>query len=103
MLPHAQLCDICSLQFASEQPDQGLHHIPEDLAPPALPSPDVRKQLAVVPDPLKEPALSASFATHLAAANSCLVFRKAGFTRAEELGCFIRTAGDNLAKSCVNC
>ncbi len=103
MLPHAQLCDICSLQFTSEHPDQGLHCIPGDLAPPALPSPDAQKQLTLVPDPLKEPAPSASFAIHLAAANSCLVFGKAGFTRAEELGGFIRTAGDNLAKSCVNC
>ena len=103
MLPHAQLCDICSLQFTSEQPDQGIRRIPEDLAPPALPSPDARKQLTLVPDPLKEPAPSASFATHLAAANSCLLFGKAEFTRAEELGGFIRTAGDNLAKSCVNC
>jgi hypothetical protein len=103
MLPHAQLCDICSLQFTSEQPGQGLHRIPEDLAPPALPSSDVRKQLALVPDPLKEPAPSASFAAHLAAANSCLVFGKAGFTRAEKLGGFIRTAGNNLSKSCVNC
>jgi hypothetical protein len=103
MLPHAQLCDICSLQFTSEQPDHGLHRIPEDLSLPALPSPDVRKQLALVPDPLREPAPSASFAIHLAAANSCLVFGKAGFTRAEELGDLIRTAGNNLAKSCVNC
>jgi len=87
----------------SKQPGQGLHCIPKDLALPALPSPNVQKQLALVSDPLKEPAPSASFTIHLAAANSRLVFGKAGFTSAEELGGFICTAGNNLAKSCINC
>jgi hypothetical protein len=89
MLPHAQLCDICS------PPDQCPHHISEAVAPPTLPSPDV----APLPDPLKQLNSSAT----LAAANPCLDLGMAGLPRAEELGGFIRTAGDNLAKSCVNC
>lgn len=102
MLPRAQLCDICSVQFMCKQPDQGLLYIPDGLAPPAS-SPDMQRQLALLPDPFKQPAPSASFSTHLAAANSCLEVGKAGFTHAEKIGGFIRTAGDNLAKSCVNC
>jgi hypothetical protein len=89
MLPHAQLCDICS------PPDQCPHHISEAVDPPTLPSPDV----APLPDPLKQLNSSAT----LAAVNSCLDLGVAGLPRAEELGGFIRTAGDNLAKSCVNC
>ena len=75
--------------------DQCPHHILEAVAPPTLPSPDV----APLPDPLKQLNSSAT----QAAANSCLDLGMARLPRAEELGGFIRSAGDNLAKSCVNC
>ncbi len=92
MLPHAQPCEICSAQFRCKQSDQWPPHILEAVAPP---SPDVRKQLA---DPLEQLDPLASSATNLAAGNSCL-----DLPRTDELGGFVRTAGDNLAKSCVNC
>ncbi len=103
LVVHTNIILSCPTIYIQTPGSQFCWCIPEDLALPALPSPDVQKQLALVPDPLKEPAPSASFTIHLAAANSRLVFGKAGFTSAEELGGFIRTAGDNLAKSCVNC
>jgi hypothetical protein len=113
MLPRAQLCDICSAELNCQQTDAGLRCIPDGLAPPAPSSPGRRfddiqscrltevEKLAVLPDPLREPAPMASFATHLAAANSCLIFGKARST--EDLGGLIRTACNNLSKSCVNC
>jgi len=107
MLPRAQLCDICSAQLNSQQPDPGLNRIPNDLVSASIQAcgpTDVRSQLTLLPDPLNQPAPSASFATHLAAANSCLAIGKARITRAEELGGgIIRTACDNLAKSCIAC
>lgn len=103
MLSHAQLCDICSAQFGCTQPDQALYRIPEDLAHPALPPVDVQKQLTRLPDPLLQPAPSATFGIHLAAANSCLAAGKAAFVHANDLGSIVRTASNNLAKSCANC
>jgi hypothetical protein len=98
MLSHAQPCEICSAQFMCKQSDQWPPHIIEAVAPPALPSPDMRKQLALLPDPLEQPDSLLSSATNLAAGNSCLEL-----PRTEELGGFVRTVGDNLAKACVNC
>ena len=106
MLPGAQLCDVCSAQLNCEQRDPGLHRIPDDLAPSSIQTRgpiDARTRLALLSDPLKQPAPSASFGTHLAAANSCLAFGNARTTCAEELGGIIRTACDNLAKSCIAC
>ena len=107
MLPRAQLCDICSTQLNCQRPDPGLHRIPHDLAPasiqPREPN-NVQTQLALLPDPLNQPASSASFATHFAAANSCLDIGKARLNCSRDLvGGIIRTACDNLAKSCVAC
>jgi len=106
MLPSAQLCDLCSAQLNCEQPDPGLLCIPGDLASTfiQIPGPsNVWTRLALLSDPLKEPAPSASFGTHLAAANSCLAIGKARITYAKEFGGIIRTACDNLAKSCIAC
>ena len=96
MLPHAQPCDICSAQFRCKQPVQCPRYILETVAPPALPSLDVGKQ--PLPDPLEQPDPLVSSAMDLAGGNSCL-----DLPRTEELGGFVRTAGDYLAKSCVNC
>lgn len=107
MLPHAQLCDICSTQLNCQRPDPGLHRIPRDLVSASSIRPfgpnDVRTQLALLPDPLNQPTSSASFATHFAAANSSLDIGKARINCSRELGGVIRTACDNLAKSCVAC
>ena len=100
MLPHAQPCNICAPQFRCEQPNQHLHHFPHAAAPPTLPSPDVKKQPALLSDPLEQPGPLGPSVTNPAAASPCLDFGKVGFSRAEE---FIRTAGENLAKSCINC
>lgn len=107
MLPRAQLCDICSTQLNCQRPDPGLHRMPDDLAPASIqprgPN-DVRKQLALLPDPLNQPASSASFATHFVAASSCLDIGKARINGSRELGSsIIRAACDNLEKSCVAC
>jgi hypothetical protein len=102
MLPHAQLCDNCLAQLNC-QPDPGLHRIPGAFIQPCGPNDNVRTQLALLPDPLSQPAPSASFGIHLAAANSCLAIGRVRIARAEELGAIIRIACDNLAKSCVAC
>ena len=112
MVPHAQLCDVCTMQ-SNCQPDSALHHIPDHLAPP-LPSSqptsfgtsngnDMSTQLSLLSDPLHQRAPSATFQTQLAAANSVLAFGKPRPTGADELGCRVRIACDSLAKSCVNC
>ena len=108
MLPGAQLCDICLAQLNCQRPDPGLRRIPHDLlVAPASIQPrgpnDMQTQLALLPDPLNQPASSASFATHFAAANSCLDIGKAKINCSRELGSIIRTACDNLTKSCVAC
>jgi hypothetical protein len=107
MLPHAQLCDICSTQLNCQRPDPGLRRIPVDLTPASIQprgQNNVRTQLALLPDPLNQPASSASFATHFTAANSCLDIGKARINHSRELGGgIIRTACDNLSKSCVAC
>ena len=106
MLLRAQLCDICSTQLNCQRPDPGLRRIPHDIIPASIqprgPN-DVRTQLALLPDPLNQPTPSASFATHFAAANSCLDIGKARVNCSQNLGGIIRTACDNLAKSCVAC
>ena len=107
MLPRAQLCDICSTQLNCQRPDPGLRRIPDDLAhasvQPLGPN-DVRKQLALLPDPLNQPAPSASFSTHFTASNSCLDIGKARINCSRESGGgIIRAACDNLSKSCVAC
>jgi hypothetical protein len=107
MLPGAQLCDICTSQLSCQNPDTGLHRVPDYLAPSRrvdiVPPCKTKQQITALPNPLNQPAPLASFATRLAAANSCLAFGKTGSTRDKELGCLIHTASDNLAKSCVNC
>jgi hypothetical protein len=112
MIPNAQLCDVCEAQLRCEVPDPGLHSIPDHLAP-AVPSsqPQIFRSSesaqssmppALLPNPLNQPAPSATFATHLAAASASLASVKSP-THSEELGHSIRVACDNLAKSCVNC
>jgi hypothetical protein len=111
MIPNAQLCDVCEAESSSDIP-AGLHRIPDHLAH-AIPScrPDIFQlgkpvqsstQQTPLPSPLNQPAPSATFATHLAAASASPAFGKS-FTHAEELGSSIHAACENLAKSCVNC
>lgn len=104
MFPHAQLCDVCKAQSIGRPADEGLHPIPDHLAP-ALPSRGLNSdavQRKSIPDPLKKPAPLATFTNHLAAANACVALGKVRFTDTD-LGGSIREACDNLAKSCVNC
>lgn len=115
MVPLAQLCDVCTTGMQSNcQPDSALHRIPDHLAPPFPSSSqatifgtssgnEMSMQPSLLSDPLHQPAPSATFLTHLAAANSVLGFGKPRPTGAEELGCRVRIACDNLSKSCVNC
>jgi hypothetical protein len=107
MLPSAQLCDICSAQLDDQQPDPGLHRIPNNLVSASIQGrrpTDARSQLTLLPDPMNQRAPSASFSTHLAAANSCLAIGNARIARVEGLGGgIIRTACNNLAKSCIAC
>jgi hypothetical protein len=115
MLPHAQLCDLCMAQSSCQLPDSGLRPIPDHLAPtlpscrlnlntlePCKPA-EPPAQLALLPNPLNQPAPSATFANHLAAANACLAFGRVRSTHTEDLARSIRIACDNLAKSCVIC
>src|SRR5262245_28636785 len=110
MLPGAELCDICLAQSTCAAPDMRLHPIPDHLAP-TLPSRRLeppRQNLleeasAIVPNPINQPAPLASVATHLAAANSCLELAKMTSTQDDQLGYIIRTASDNLSKSCISC
>ena len=102
MVPHAQLCDVCAMQ-SNCRPDSALHHIPDHLAPPFPSSQPMSAQLSLLSNPLHQPAPSATFLTHLAAANSILAFGKPTPTVAEELGRRVRIACDSLSRSCVNC
>lgn len=101
MLPGAQLCDICMTQSSSQFPDPGLHRIPDHLAPgkpvdaPAQLTPRFNQQ--------NQPAPSATFATHLAAANASLVFEAVRPTEIEDSGHSIHVACEGLVKSCVSC
>lgn len=113
MFPGAQLCDVCVAQSSCQLPDPGVRRIPADLAP-IIPSqhPDISQTHTItdapvyptrLPDPIRQPAPLATFATHLAAANACFAFGKVIPTDMEDLGRCIRIACDRLAKSCVNC
>ena len=112
MISHAQLCDVCEAESGCEVPDPGLRRIPDHLTHSTPSSqPDILRsgesmrpsaRTALLPSPLNQPAPSATFATHLAAASASLAFAKSP-THAEELGRFIHVACENLAKSCVNC
>jgi len=98
---------VIFIQLNCQRPDPGLRRIPDDLAhasvQPLGPN-DVRKQSALLPNPLNQPAPSASFSTHFTAANSCLDLGKARINCSRESGGgIIRAACDNLSKSCVAC
>jgi hypothetical protein len=82
--------------------DPGLHRIPVELAPMSHLQTDLSTS-HLFPSPINQPAPSASFSHHLAAANACLAFGKATPTSDEELGRYIHVACNVLAKSCVNC
>lgn len=101
MLPGAQLCDVCMAQSRSQFPDPGLHRISDHLAP-GIPA-DAQAQLAPRFNQRNQPAPSATFATHLAAANASLAFEAVRPTKIEESGHSIRVACENLVKSCVSC
>jgi hypothetical protein len=105
MLAGAELCDICAAQSSTTRPNSGLQRIPGDLVITSLPV-DVMQPsapLRLLPDPIAQPAPTASFSHHLAAANACLTFGKSKPTSEEEFGLYVRIACDRLAKSCVNC
>lgn len=111
MMPQAQLCGICACQSNCQLPiDPALHCIPDHLVPP-MPSingtgntNEISRQLPLLPNPVHQPAPSATFSTHLAAANASLAFsEKVRSTRSEELGHCVHLTCDSLAKSCVNC
>jgi hypothetical protein len=101
MLPSAQLCDVCMAQFSSQFPDPGLHRIPDRLTP-GIPV-DTPAQLPPRSIQRNQPAPSANFATHLAAANASLVFEAVRPTKIEESGHSIRMTCESLARSCVSC
>ena len=107
MLSNAQLCDICATQLDCQPPDQ-LLRIPNELAsaPPSRPlvAFQIVKPPALLPEPLRQPAPSATFTHHLTAANAAVAAgRLVKPTKVEELGGSIRIACNTLAKSCVNC
>lgn len=111
MMPRAQLCDICAAQSNCELADPALYLIPNDLIPPSI-QPDTHgasngngasRQPPSLPDPVHQPAPSAPFSAHLAAANASLASMKAGPTPTEEVGQLIRITCNRLARSCINC
>lgn len=101
MFPRAQLCDICMDQSTRQPQDAGLCPIPDHLAPSV--SVDTTTQPTPRPNLPNQPALSATFPAHLAAANSCLSFGAVIPTHTEELGHTVHIACEILATSCVNC
>ena len=102
MLPGAQLCDVCMAQSSSQFPDPGLHRIPDRLASGA--PVHTLAQLTPLFNQRNQPAPSATFATHLAAANASMAFEAVVRpTKIEESGHSIRVTCERLAKSCVNC
>ena len=103
MLPSAQLCDICMAQSSSQFPDPGLHRIPDHLDSSSRIPVDTPAQLMPRFNERNQPAPSATFATHLAAANSSLVFEAARPTKIEELGHLIRMSCESLTRSCISC
>lgn len=104
MLPSAQLCDICMAQSSSQFPDPGLCRIPDHLAPRIpVDTPAQHAQLKPQFNQRNQPAPSATFATHLAAANASLVSEVVRPTKIEESGHSIRLTCEGLTRSCVSC
>ena len=105
MIHGAQLCDVCAAEATCQDPDPNLRHIPHSFQRGFSRSDKLVEsstRSALLPSPLNQPAPSATFAHHLAAASASLAFGKSSI-HAHELGHSIRIACDNLAKSCVNC
>ena len=102
MLPSAQLCDVCMAQSSSQPSNPGLHRIPDHLAP-GTPVNTTPAQLTPRFNQQNQPAPSATFTTHLAAANASLVFEAVRPTKIEESGHLIRVTCESLARSCVSC
>lgn len=122
MLPNAQLCDVCEAEATRTPPGNGPLRFPHHLLPSSEPSPEVSSALAIPvlssastktttkqrllnsppTDPINQPAPSATFGNHFAAAQATSALKHTQIY-SEARGLQIRMACEALAKACVHC